>query len=90
MILVLCKRKAQAIFLPFGKKLIMPLLFSFQLLDSWLNSQKDNERERAMWCVARILGFTVKMNNFEVSGYLPYSLGPGTPSGHLYPKLYHV
>ncbi|XP_073932393.1 maestro heat-like repeat-containing protein family member 1 isoform X4 [Castor canadensis] len=37
-----------------------------ELLDSWLNSQKDNERERAMWCVARILGFTVKMNNFEV------------------------
>nr|XP_025851205.1 maestro heat-like repeat-containing protein family member 1 isoform X4 [Vulpes vulpes] len=35
-----------------------------ELLDTWLNSQKDNERERAMWCTARILGFTAKMNNF--------------------------
>ncbi|XP_038432352.1 maestro heat-like repeat-containing protein family member 1 isoform X29 [Canis lupus familiaris] len=35
-----------------------------ELLDTWLNSQKDNERERAMWCAARILGFTAKMNNF--------------------------
>nr|XP_044612052.1 maestro heat-like repeat-containing protein family member 7 isoform X2 [Equus asinus] len=36
-----------------------------ELLDTWLNSQKDNERERAMWCTACILGFTAKMNNFE-------------------------
>ncbi|XP_060046284.1 maestro heat-like repeat-containing protein family member 1 isoform X2 [Erinaceus europaeus] len=35
-----------------------------ELLDPWLNSQKDNERERAMWCTARILGFTAKMNTF--------------------------
>ncbi|KAB1254205.1 Maestro heat-like repeat-containing protein family member 1 [Camelus dromedarius] len=34
-------------------------------LDMWLNSQKDSERERAMWCTACILGFTAKMNNFE-------------------------
>lgn len=47
------------------------ILFSFQLLDTWLNSQKDNERERAMWCTARILGFTAKMNNFKVSGACP-------------------
>ncbi|XP_077025782.1 maestro heat-like repeat-containing protein family member 1 isoform X4 [Tamandua tetradactyla] len=36
-----------------------------EYLDTWLNSQKDHERERAMWCTARILGFTVKMNNFH-------------------------
>ncbi|XP_074181326.1 maestro heat-like repeat-containing protein family member 1 isoform X1 [Rhinolophus sinicus] len=36
-----------------------------EFLDTWLNSQKDNECERAMWCAARILGFTAKMNNFE-------------------------
>ncbi|KAM5174128.1 maestro heat-like repeat-containing protein family member 1 [Callospermophilus lateralis] len=37
-----------------------------QVLNTWLNSLKDSERERAMWCAARILGFTAKMNNFEV------------------------
>ncbi|XP_046494643.1 maestro heat-like repeat-containing protein family member 7 [Equus quagga] len=37
-----------------------------ELLDTWLNSKKDNERERAMWCTACILGFTAKMNNFEI------------------------
>ncbi|XP_059041050.1 maestro heat-like repeat-containing protein family member 1 [Mustela lutreola] len=36
---------------------------SLEVLDTWLNSQKDNERERAMWCAAHILGFTAKMNN---------------------------
>nr|XP_045380313.1 maestro heat-like repeat-containing protein family member 1 isoform X3 [Camelus bactrianus] len=36
-----------------------------EFLDVWLNSQKDSERERAMWCTACILGFTAKMNNFE-------------------------
>ncbi|XP_031300196.2 maestro heat-like repeat-containing protein family member 1 isoform X4 [Camelus dromedarius] len=36
-----------------------------EFLDMWLNSQKDSERERAMWCTACILGFTAKMNNFE-------------------------
>ncbi|XP_044917187.1 uncharacterized protein LOC101098061 isoform X15 [Felis catus] len=35
-------------------------------LNIWLNSQNDNERERAMWCAARILGFTAKWNNFGV------------------------
>ncbi|XP_008576182.1 PREDICTED: maestro heat-like repeat-containing protein family member 1 [Galeopterus variegatus] len=40
--------------------------YCLQLLDIWLNSQKDNERERAMWCAARVLGFTAKMNNFNV------------------------
>lgn len=39
--------------------------YCLELLDIWLNSQKDNERERAMWCTACILGFTAKMNNFE-------------------------
>nr|KAF6495895.1 hypothetical protein HJG63_010212 [Rousettus aegyptiacus] len=39
--------------------------YCLELLDTWLNSQKDNERERAMWCTARILGFTAKMNNFK-------------------------
>ncbi|XP_070126957.1 uncharacterized protein [Equus caballus] len=39
--------------------------YCLELLDTWLNSQKDNERERAMWCTACILGFTAKMNNFE-------------------------
>nr|XP_012634902.2 maestro heat-like repeat-containing protein family member 1 [Microcebus murinus] len=38
---------------------------SLELLETWLNSQKDHERERAMWCAARILGFTVKMSNFK-------------------------
>ncbi|KAM9674103.1 maestro heat-like repeat-containing protein family member 1 [Trichechus inunguis] len=36
-----------------------------EFLDTWLNSQKDHERERAMWCAARILGFAAKMNNFH-------------------------
>ncbi|XP_047596026.1 maestro heat-like repeat-containing protein family member 1 isoform X4 [Lutra lutra] len=40
--------------------------YSLEVLDTWLNSQKDNERERAMWCAARILGFTVKTNNVGV------------------------
>ncbi|XP_037370454.2 maestro heat-like repeat-containing protein family member 7 [Talpa occidentalis] len=39
--------------------------FSLQLLDTWLNSQKDSERERAMWCTARILGFIAKMKDFD-------------------------
>ncbi|VCX10603.1 unnamed protein product [Gulo gulo] len=38
--------------------------YCLEVLDTWLNSQKDNERERAMWCAARILGFTAKTNNF--------------------------
>ncbi|XP_069849033.1 maestro heat-like repeat-containing protein family member 1 [Dipodomys merriami] len=37
-----------------------------EMLDPWLNSHKDNERERAMWITARVLGFTAQMNNFEV------------------------
>ncbi|XP_023615725.1 maestro heat-like repeat-containing protein family member 1 [Myotis lucifugus] len=37
-----------------------------QLMDPWLNSQKDNERERAMWCAARILEFTAKMEDFSM------------------------
>ncbi|XP_036314037.1 maestro heat-like repeat-containing protein family member 7 [Pipistrellus kuhlii] len=37
-----------------------------QLLEPWLKSQKDNERERAMWCTTRILGFTAKMEEFKI------------------------
>ncbi|XP_077615151.1 maestro heat-like repeat-containing protein family member 1 [Crocuta crocuta] len=43
-----------------------------ELLDRWLNSQKDNERERAMWCAARILGFTAKWNNFGMEIKFPW------------------
>ncbi|XP_045382937.1 maestro heat-like repeat-containing protein family member 7 [Lemur catta] len=39
---------------------------SLELLEMWLNSQKDHERERAMWCAARVLGFTVNMGNFKM------------------------
>ncbi|XP_012879065.1 PREDICTED: maestro heat-like repeat-containing protein family member 7 [Dipodomys ordii] len=42
------------------------LLTQLVMLDPWLNSHKDNERERAMWITARVLGFTAQMNNFEV------------------------
>lgn len=38
-----------------------------------------------MWCTARILGFTAKMNNFGVSRSLPWSLGPHP---YPYPKLH--
>uniref|UniRef100_A0A6I8P743 Maestro heat like repeat family member 1 n=1 Tax=Ornithorhynchus anatinus TaxID=9258 RepID=A0A6I8P743_ORNAN len=34
-------------------------------LDPWLNSQKDHERERAMWCSVRILSFAAKPANFN-------------------------
>ncbi|XP_016070691.1 PREDICTED: maestro heat-like repeat-containing protein family member 1 [Miniopterus natalensis] len=37
-----------------------------ELMDTWLNSQKDSERERAMWCAARILGFTAKLDDFKM------------------------
>uniref|UniRef100_G1Q7C7 Maestro heat like repeat family member 1 n=1 Tax=Myotis lucifugus TaxID=59463 RepID=G1Q7C7_MYOLU len=37
-----------------------------QIMDPWLNSKKDNERERAMWCAARILEFTAKMEDFSM------------------------
>ncbi|XP_053081674.1 maestro heat-like repeat-containing protein family member 1 isoform X9 [Acinonyx jubatus] len=40
--------------------------YCLEHLNIWLNSQNDNERERAMWCAARILGFTAKWNNFGV------------------------
>lgn len=53
-------------------------IFFLQLLEPWLKSRKDNERERAMWCTARILGFTAKMEDFKVSGSLPWSLSPHT------------
>lgn len=92
LVLILCRSQVQVTFLPSGIQLNRPLtphfiLFFLQLLDTWLNSQKDNERERAMWCTARILGFTAKMNNFGVSGSLPWSPGP-----HPYPyrKLHHI
>ncbi|XP_072510144.1 maestro heat-like repeat-containing protein family member 1 isoform X2 [Notamacropus eugenii] len=35
-----------------------------EFLDTWLNSQKDHERERALWCGVRILSFTAKKHNF--------------------------
>ncbi|XP_023369834.1 maestro heat-like repeat-containing protein family member 1 [Otolemur garnettii] len=47
-----------------------------ELLETWLNSQKNHERERAMWCAARILGYTIKMNNFKME--IPF-----THLGHL-------
>ncbi|KAM8802744.1 maestro heat-like repeat family member 5 [Rhynchonycteris naso] len=37
-----------------------------ELLDRWLNSQRVHEQERAMWCAARILEFTTKMDNFKM------------------------
>ncbi|XP_045320229.1 maestro heat-like repeat-containing protein family member 7 isoform X7 [Leopardus geoffroyi] len=40
--------------------------YCLEHLNIWLNSQNDNERERATWCAARILGFTAKWNNFGV------------------------
>ncbi|KAM4819815.1 maestro heat-like repeat-containing protein family member 1 [Thomomys bottae] len=42
-----------------------------EMLDPWLNSHKDNERERAVWCTARVLRFTAQMNNFEVEIQFP-------------------
>ncbi|XP_053423323.1 maestro heat-like repeat-containing protein family member 7 [Nycticebus coucang] len=36
-----------------------------ELLETWLNSQKDHERERAMSCASYVLSFTLKMNNFK-------------------------
>lgn len=72
--LIFCKSQIQgylSILLDAAELASPFILFSFQLLDTWLNSQKDNERERAMWCTARILGFTAKMNNFKVSGACP-------------------
>ncbi|GAB5573424.1 maestro heat-like repeat-containing protein family member 1 isoform X2 [Prionailurus iriomotensis] len=48
--------------------------YCLEHLNIWLNSQNDNERERAMWCAARILGFTAKWNNFGVSRSLPWSV----------------
>ncbi|XP_035872372.1 uncharacterized protein LOC118498425 [Phyllostomus discolor] len=37
-----------------------------ELLDPWLNSQKDSERERAMQCAAHVLGFAATMKNFKM------------------------
>ncbi|XP_068950276.1 maestro heat-like repeat-containing protein family member 1 [Petaurus breviceps papuanus] len=37
-----------------------------EFLDTWLNSQKDHERERALWCGVRILSFTAKKHNFYI------------------------
>ncbi|XP_075866479.1 maestro heat-like repeat-containing protein family member 7 [Microcebus murinus] len=42
-----------------------------ELLEMWLNSRNDHERERAMWCATCLLGFTVKMNNFQVETPFP-------------------
>lgn len=72
--LILCKSQVQdylSVLWNAIKQASSFILISLQFLDTWLNSQKDNERERAMWCAARILGFTAKMKNFEVSKRLP-------------------
>ncbi|XP_036107450.1 maestro heat-like repeat-containing protein family member 1 [Molossus molossus] len=37
-----------------------------EFMDAWLNSQKDHERERAMWCTARILGFAAKTDDYNM------------------------
>ncbi|KAM5332407.1 maestro heat-like repeat-containing protein family member 7 [Glossophaga mutica] len=37
-----------------------------ELLVPWINSQKDNERERAMQCAAHVLGFVATMDNFKM------------------------
>ncbi|XP_053514739.1 maestro heat-like repeat family member 5 [Artibeus jamaicensis] len=37
-----------------------------ELLDPWLNSQKDSERERAMQCAAHVLEFVAMMDNFTM------------------------
>ncbi|XP_044864849.1 maestro heat-like repeat-containing protein family member 7 isoform X3 [Mauremys mutica] len=36
-------------------------------LEPWLISRKDHERERAMWCSARILRCVAKLPNFDTS-----------------------
>ncbi|XP_012587774.1 PREDICTED: maestro heat-like repeat-containing protein family member 1 [Condylura cristata] len=36
-----------------------------ELLDTWMNSQRDHERERAMWCTACILGYIAKLKDFD-------------------------
>ncbi|XP_074050766.1 maestro heat-like repeat-containing protein family member 1 isoform X2 [Macrotis lagotis] len=38
----------------------------WESLDTWLNSQKDCERERALWCGVRILSFTARKHNFYI------------------------
>ncbi|KAM8980758.1 LOW QUALITY PROTEIN: maestro heat-like repeat-containing protein family member 1 [Sarcophilus harrisii] len=42
-----------------------------EFLDTWLNSHKDHERERALWCGVRILSFTAKKHNFNVDIEFP-------------------
>ncbi|XP_074125398.1 maestro heat-like repeat-containing protein family member 1 isoform X2 [Sminthopsis crassicaudata] len=42
-----------------------------EFLDTWLNSHKDHERERALWCGVRILSFTAKKHNFYVDIEFP-------------------
>ncbi|XP_051857358.1 maestro heat-like repeat-containing protein family member 1 isoform X2 [Antechinus flavipes] len=42
-----------------------------EFLDTWLNSQKDHERERALWCGVRILSFTARKHNFYVDIEFP-------------------
>ncbi|XP_036901826.1 maestro heat-like repeat-containing protein family member 7 [Sturnira hondurensis] len=37
-----------------------------ELLDPWLNSEKDSERERAMQCAAHVLGFAATTDNFKM------------------------
>ncbi|XP_056655076.1 maestro heat-like repeat-containing protein family member 1 isoform X3 [Monodelphis domestica] len=37
-----------------------------EFLEIWLSSQKDHERERALWCGVRILSFTAQMHNFDI------------------------
>nr|XP_006131351.2 maestro heat-like repeat family member 5 [Pelodiscus sinensis] len=38
-----------------------------EYLEPWLISRKDHERERAMWCSARILRCVAKLPNFDTS-----------------------
>ncbi|KAM5332409.1 maestro heat-like repeat-containing protein family member 1 [Glossophaga mutica] len=37
-----------------------------ELLDPWINSQKDNEKERAMQCAAHVFGFVATTDNFKM------------------------
>ncbi|KYO23887.1 maestro heat-like repeat-containing protein family member 1 isoform D [Alligator mississippiensis] len=38
-----------------------------EYIEPWLSSRKDHERERAMWCSARLLRCVAKLPNFDVS-----------------------
>ncbi|XP_019404146.1 PREDICTED: maestro heat-like repeat-containing protein family member 1 [Crocodylus porosus] len=38
-----------------------------EYIEPWLSSRKDHERERAMWCSARLLRCVAKLPNFDAS-----------------------